>query len=235
MVKKSGQSSFQKIHDDILNKIKTRHWMPGETIPGEEALAVNYGCSRMTVNRAIRELAAKGIVERRRKAGTRVMSQPDRSAKISISVVRKEVESRGAKYRYVLLEHEVLVPNDGVRAKLAIKQNEKALHIRCLHFADEVPFQYEDRWINLQRVPKAENQNFDKINPNEWLIEEEPFLEAEHIFSAQLADDQLAELLNIKVGSPLFVVERRTWQDDDTITFVKLCHPGDSYKLVSRG
>ncbi|MDV7341498.1 UTRA domain-containing protein [Terasakiella sp. A23] len=234
MVKKSGQSSFQMIHDDILNKIKTRHWMPGETIPGEEALAVTYGCSRMTVNRAIRELAAKGIVERRRKAGTRVMAQPDRSAKICISVVRKEVESRGARYRYVLLERDVVVPNDGVRAKLAIKQGQKALHLRCLHFADEVPFQYEERWINLQRVPKAEEQDFHEKNPNEWLIAEEPFLEAEHVFSAQLADGQLAELLNVKEGSPLFVVERRTWQGDDTITSVKLSYPGDSYKLVSR-
>ncbi|WP_343563990.1 UTRA domain-containing protein [Kiloniella sp. b19] len=228
------QSSFQKIHDDLLDKIKSRHWQPGETIPGEEALAVEYGCSRMTVNRAIRELADKGIVERRRKAGTRVASRPDRSAKISISVLRREIEARGASYRYVILDREEVVPPEGMRAKLSLKKGEPALHIRCLHFSDEHPYQFEDRWINPACVPGIREQDFETINPNEWLIEAVPFAEAEHVFSAQLADEQTAELLGIASGAPLFVIERRTWLGDDTITTVKLCHPGDSFKLFSR-
>jgi len=234
-VNKGRLSSFQMIKDDLLEKIKAGHWLPGETIPGEESLAVEYGCSRMTVNRAIRELASEGIVERRRKAGTRVALQSGRSAKINISIVRKEIEARGATYRYVLLEKEEMFPPEGVRAKLSMKEKEKALHLRCLHFADETPYQYEDRWINLKRVPNAAQQSFEDINPNEWLIQEEPFLEAEHMFSAQLADEQMADLLNVQVGAALFVIERRTWQGADTITAVKLSHPGDSYRLVSRG
>ena len=232
---RARQSSFQKIRDDILVKIRARHWLPGETIPGEEALAEEYGCSRMTVNRAIRELADRGIVERRRKAGTRVALQPDRQARVEISSIRKEIEERGSIYRYALLERSEATASEGVQAKLSLSSGDRVLHLRCLHFADEVPYQYEDRWINLRRVPSANDEPFDKTNPNEWLIEKEPFSEAEHVFSAQIADGFLADILGIDDGAALFVVDRRTWQDGDTITAVKLYHPGTMYRLVSRG
>jgi len=138
-------SSFQAIKADIMEKIKSRYWAPGEIIPGEEKLAEEYGCSRMTVNRAVRELAESGVVERKRKSGTRVAHQPDRAAKLQIPIVRKEIVARGSAYRYALLENSVEIAPDGVKAKLALVSNSKVLHIRCLHFADETPYQYEDR------------------------------------------------------------------------------------------
>lgn len=229
------RSSFQTIKDDILDKIKTGFWQPGETIPGEEMLASQYGCSRMTVNRAIRELAEEGIVERRKKAGTKVCQQLDRSAKIQVQIVRAEVEGKGAQYRYMLLERTQMKPPEGVRAKMSLKEGDSVLYVRCLHFADERPYQYEERWINLTRVPAAREEMFEEFSPNEWLVKKEPFSDAEHIFSAQLCDAQTAELLDIQQGSPLFVIERRTWQDSDTITAVKMSYPGDTYRLISRG
>jgi len=235
MVSKTGRSSFQTIKDDIFSQIKAGRWKPGETIPGEEDLALQYGCSRMTVNRAIRELAAQGVVERRRQAGTRVAVQSNRSAQIQIPIVRKEIESRGATYRYVLLERKQLKAPEGIAAKLTLPTGTQVLYLRCLHFSDDMAYQYEERWINLARVPAAGDECFESQNPNEWLIAKEPFSEAEHVFSAQIADEQTSELLAIKQGAPLFVVERRTWQGKDTITAVRLSHPGETYKLVSRG
>ncbi len=234
MVEQIRSSSFQVIKSDILEKIKNRHWLPGDTIPGEEALAAGYGCSRMTVNRALRELAESGVVERRRKTGTRVTREPDRAATLTIPVIRKEIEGRGAVYRYALIERREVTPPDGVRAKLSLPPRGRALHVRCLHFADEAPYQYEDRWINLERIPAARDESFRQAGPNEWLIGEEPLAEAEHVFSAQPADPDTAGLLGVRPGDPLFVVERRTWRDEDTITAVTLSHPGATYRMVSR-
>lgn len=235
MVSKTGNSSFHVIKKDILEKIKNRHWEPGETIPGEETLAQEYGCSRVTVNRALRELAESGYVERRRKSGTRVAIKTERAAKLQIPIVRREIEAKGAQYRYVLLEKKVEKPSDSVRVKLSVQANTEVLHVRCLHLADGVPYQYEDRWINLEKVPLAKDQTFEEVSPNEWLVEKEPFSEAEHSFSAELANAGIADILQISEKDALFVVERRTWQDDATITAVKLIHPGASYKMISRG
>ena len=66
------KATYRDVKTDILSKITKGAWGPGSLIPSEVELADTYGCARATVNRAMRELADEGIVERRRKAGTRV-------------------------------------------------------------------------------------------------------------------------------------------------------------------
>ena len=234
-VRKPRTSSFQAIKTDILKKIKEGYWAPGDTIPGEESIATDYGCSRVTVNRALRELADSGYVERRRKSGTRVSMNMQRAARIEIPLVRKEIEAKGNAYSYLLLEKSEEKATDWVQVKLNLQKAGPVIHVRCLHLSNGTPYQYEDRWINLDRVPAARDETFNHISPNEWLVKEEPFSEAEHTFSAALADKETASLLEISENDPLFIVERRTWQADITITAVKLTFPGTTYKMISRG
>jgi DNA-binding transcriptional MocR family regulator len=87
-----------------MRRINERIWPPGELIPGEVELAEEFGCARATVNRALRELADEGLLERRRKAGTRVVRDPVRKARLDIAIIRLEVEGRGMAYRFDLLE-----------------------------------------------------------------------------------------------------------------------------------
>ncbi|WP_025898905.1 UTRA domain-containing protein [Sneathiella glossodoripedis] len=232
---KTRTASFQAIKTEILGKIKNGYWNPGDIIPGEESLAESYGCSRVTVNRALRELAEEGFVERRRKSGTRVSLNTSRDARVQIPIVREEIENKGATYRYeLILNEEVVAPTDVCR-KMNLQKGVKALHIKCLHLADEVPYQFEDRWINLDHVPAARETDFSEVSPNEWLVRKEPFSEAEHTFSAMLADEETANMLEIEKGDALFVVERRTWREKNSITSVKLSFPGASYKMTTRG
>jgi len=233
-VKQLKSSSFQVIKADILTRIKNREWPSGGYIPYEQDLADSYGCSRVTVNRALRELAEAGIVERKRKAGTRVVNQPTRSASLLIPIIRKDIENRGSVYRYDLLERARIAAPLEIQAKLSLKDSTDVLHVRCLHYADETPYQYEDRWISLLAVPAAAEEPFEEISPNEWLVEREPLSDAEHMFSAQNATDEQASLLGISEGEALFVIERRTWSADLTITAVRLYHPGHSFKMTSR-
>ena len=89
------QQSWQSVHDEVLRRIHTRVWKPGDLIPKEVELAEQLGCARATVNRALRELASEGFLDRRRKAGTRVAAHPVRRAKLDIPVIRLEIEGRG--------------------------------------------------------------------------------------------------------------------------------------------
>ncbi len=228
-------TSFHYIKNDILQRIKTRQWHAGDYIPNEAELAKTYDCSRSTVNRALQELAYAGIVERRRKAGTRIVLQPIRSANLQIPIIRKEIENKGAIYRYALLERKIISANENIQIKLELNQSSKILHLRCLHFADEIPYQYEDRWINLLAAPKAKDEVFEMISPNEWLVENLLLLEAEHIFYAKNAMAEHADLLDIAVDDALFVIERRTRSSTQVITLVKLYHNGSTFKMISQG
>ena len=154
--KKERLPVYQNIKTEMREWIQTGIWKQGGLIPVEAALAKEFGCARATVNRALRELAQEGILERRRKAGTRVVMPVGRSANFEIPRIRLEIEETGATYRYALLLREVTVPTANVRNKLETSQEIRSLHLHCLHYSNEAPFQFEDRWINLKSIPEAE-------------------------------------------------------------------------------
>ena len=217
-------ATYKDVKSDILSKITSGHWQPGSLIPNEIELAEAYGCARATVNRAMRELADDGLIERRRKAGTRVRASPIRQARFDIPLVRREIEDKGAEYRYSLASRTIETAPDWLRTRLQLGQGADALHLVCMHYADGDPFQHEDRWINLESLPQARGADFSQIGPNEWLVSTIHFSTAEISFSATLADAALAGHLGCQTGDPLFTVERATWFEGSANTFVKLAY-----------
>jgi GntR family histidine utilization transcriptional repressor len=224
--------SYRDIGEDILRRIAKRVWEPGALIPGEQALAAEYGCSRATVNRALQDLARAGILERRRKAGTRVSLNPVREARFVIPLVRQEIEAKAAEYRYLLLGSEIEKAGKALGDRLGLDRMSPMLHVRCLHLADGAPYQYEDRWINPDAVPDARDAPFDTVSPNEWLVTNAPFSRAEFIFRAARAGEEEATLLDLPEGEAVFVAERLTWLADKPVTFVRMVHP-PNHRIVT--
>ncbi len=226
-------ATYKDVKSDIMSKITRGDWAPGSLVPNEIELAGMYGCARATVNRAMRELADDGIIERRRKAGTRVRASPIRQARFDIPLVRREIEDKGAEYRYSLVECAAKAAPDWLLARLNLPAGCRALHLICMHYADGDPYQHEDRWINLAALPQAENADFSSVGPNEWLVATVPFSDAEISFSAGLADPKLADYLASKAGDPVFTIERSTWWEGQAITYVKLSfRPG--HRMTTR-
>lgn len=227
------KTTYKSVKLDILSKITKGEWELGSLVPNEVDLAENYGCARATVNRAMQELADDGIIERRRKAGTRVRTAPIRQARFDIPIVREEIEAKGAAYRYSLDASAIEIAPDWLRARLKLKPGGKVLHLKCMHYANGDPYQHEDRWINLTALPHAKKANFSVLGPNEWLIAAVPFSDAEISLSAGLADTSLALHLASKSGDPVFIIERSTWWEGQAITYVRLTYkPG--HRLTTR-
>jgi GntR family transcriptional regulator, histidine utilization repressor len=215
-------ATYRDVKADILAQITQGVWAPGGQMPNEITLAETYGCARATVNRAMQELADDGIIERRRKAGTRVRMAPVRQARFDIPIVRKEIEDQGSAYRYALVRREVQKAPDWLRARLRLEDGGPVLHLVCVHYADGNPYQFEDRWINLEIAPNARDADFSETGPNEWLVAAIPFSNAEISFLAAQADTALAEHLGCSRGDALFQTERSTWLKGRGITFVRL-------------
>lgn len=231
----AGTLSYVDIKIEIISRIRQGIWPLDAIIPKEVELAAELGCARATVNRALRELADEGIVERRRKAGTRVVAGQNRPARIDIPVIRTQIESSGAQYRYQLRKRKlVAVPKD-VAKHLDLAVGAEALCVECMHFANDRPHQLEVRWINIKSVPAAREETFETIGPNEWLLREKPLTDAEHVMSAMNATQHQAEALEINERDAVFILERRTWLGGATITWVQLAYVGADFRLTSRG
>ena len=227
------KTTFRDVKQQVLARIRDNTWGPDTIIPAEVALAEEFGCARATVNRALRELAEEGIIDRRRKTGTRVNAAPVRSARFAIPLVRQEVESTGAAYRYALVSREARGAPDWLRARLDLPPESRVLHLKCMHYADNAPFQFENRWINIAAVPEVEAADFREIGPNEWLLAKVPFSDVELSFTAEAADAELAPFLSMSVGEPVFTAERATWLDGRPVTFARMSF-GRGYRMTTR-
>ena len=214
--------SYLDVKNSILKPIHDPVWEPGSLIPGDVTLSEEFGCARATVNRALRELARDGMIERKRKAGTRIKHWLTRHAKFVIPRIREEIETTGFDYRYALIERQKKTIPDWLPARIGGTGVEDVLHLRCMHYAGSRAFQYEDRWINLASVPKASVQTFEYTNPNECLISEVPFSDGGVIFSTVYADQIMSEVLNVPLGAALFTLERVTWFKGAPLTYAKL-------------
>lgn len=216
--------TFKDVKADLLDQISRGTLQPGSLMPNEIELAESYGCARATVNRAMRELADEGIVERKRKAGTRVRTAPIRQARFSIPLVREEIAAQGAEYRYALVERTVQRVPDWLRGRLDLRRGQDVLHLVCMHYADGLPYQHEDRWINPETVPTVLEADFSATGPNEWLVAKIPFSNADISFTAVEADQALADYLGCSAGNALFRTERTTWLREKAITLVRLSY-----------
>ena len=219
--------SWQSVQREVLRRIHARVWIPGAQIPNEADLATEFGCARATVNRALRNLAEAGLLDRRRKAGTRVALQPVAKATLDIPVIRLEVEARGQIYGYRLMARQQVAPPPEIGAAMNIAATDQALHLVALHLADDAAYALEDRWINLGVVPGAAEAPFDKISGNEWLLAHAPYTHGEIGFSAVMADARAIAALGCPDPSALFVLDRLTWDQAQVVTKVRITYaPG---------
>ena len=219
--------SWQAVQGEVRRRIARRIWKPGDYIPHEADLAREFGCARATVNRALRELAEEGLLDRRRKAGTRVALNPVRRARLDIQVIREEIEAKGAAFCHAVIAREMRAPPPEIRARMGTGSGKPLLHLRTLYTADGAPYVHEDRWVNPDAVPVVLDETFTDISPNEWLVREVPFEGGDFTFSAMTSTPAEASVLACAVGEGLFVLDRTTWSAGGAITSVRLIfHPG---------
>lgn len=218
----AGIRSWQTVQDEVLRRLHSREWRPGEIIPNEADLSREFGCARATVNRALRNLAEAGLLDRRRKAGTRVALHPVRKATLDIPVIKNEIETKGLTYRYSLITRTLMEPPVEIMGRMQARTGDRMLHIKALHMADGRPYVYENRWINPEVVPAALDVDFSKASPNEWLVENIPFEGGDITFSARTSGTEEAEILDCRQGEGLFIIDRSTWSVGKIITSVRL-------------
>lgn len=228
------ETLHERIRAEIEDRILTGAWKPGHRIPYEHELTAQFGCARMTVNKAIASLVDAGLIVRRRRVGSFVAQPRIHSAVLDIPDIQGEVTARGASYGLKLLSRRRRKPLSSRPDELKLADGGDLLAVRCLHLAGGKPFALEDRQISLAAVPEAEDADFSAIPPGSWLLDHVPWTEAEHRIAAVNADAETAKLLAMAEGGACLSLERRTWRGDRHITHVTQVFPGESYDLIAR-
>ena len=230
----SALSLHQRIRADIEAQILSGEWPPGHRVPFEYELTQRYKCSRMTVSKALTELANAGLLARRRKAGTFVTRPHSQAAVLEIRDVKAEAAALGLAHSFEIASRRRRRSGRADRLRLELSGGEPVLDVTCRHFAGSQPFCLEERTINLVAVPEAQAERFDELSPGAWLMRQVPWTVAEHKIRATSADRPTAAALKVAEGSPCLVIERRTWRAAAPVTYVKLTYPAGAHELVAR-
>jgi GntR family transcriptional regulator, histidine utilization repressor len=223
---------WEGIRAEVLRRIRARDWPPGALIPGEEALAEEFGVARATVNRALRDLAEAGVLERRKRAGTRVAELPVRRARLEIPVIRLDVLGRGLPYDFNLLVDKLDIAPVLVTARLGLAEGTAMRYLETLHLAGGRPFVLETRWLNPKVLP-ADRPDFRTVSVNEWLVTHVSLVSGDIAFTAEPATAREAEVMGVSTGTALLVAERTTQGTIGPVTLVRLAHaPGHRVQMT---
>ncbi|MGH6781383.1 MAG: histidine utilization repressor [Sphingomonadaceae bacterium] len=224
----------RRIRAHIEQRILSGAWPPGHRIPFEHELMAEFGCARMTVNKAIAALVDAGLIVRRRRGGSFVAEPRVHAPVLAVPDIRAEVETRRRHYGLRLLTRQQRSPAKGSAIEEQLAGKGDLLALECLHLADERPFALEERLISLDAAPAAVDADFSVIPPGTWLLDVVPWTEAEHRIAAINADARIAGLLDIPPHTACLAVERRTWRGDVDVTHVRQIFPGSDYDLIAR-
>ena len=219
--------------DTIHGWILSGRYGAGDKLPRDADIAGDLDCARSTVLRAMQDLSDAGVVDRRRRGGTRVRPDPVVRATLDIPITRKEIEGNGGRYGYRLVRRARALPPAPVLAAVGWDTPREMLRVEALHLSDDTPHMFEDRWISLEAAPEVLSVDLAVQNANEWLVLNKPYSRFEVRFHAIAADPRLAGLMQVAEGAPMLAIERTTWIAEQPITTVKsVARPG--FQLLSR-
>ncbi|MCF8482819.1 MAG: histidine utilization repressor [Rhodospirillum sp.] len=225
---------YEQVKAHILARIGSGLWPSDRRIPSENELVEDLGISRMTINRALRELTAEGVLKRVQGVGTFIAPPKARGDLLELNDIAGEIRARGQDHRadVILLERIPLPPD--LRPAFTATPLEEVFHSVIVHREGGTAMQLEERYVNPALVPDYGDQDFTKTTPYEHLVRATPVTELEHVITAIAADDRVAHLLEIPPGAPCLLLERRTWTGDQVATVNTLIYVGERYSLGGR-
>lgn len=201
----------RRVYLSLRDQISDGRLSDGENLPGEQRLAESFGVSRVTVRRALEALSDAGLIEKRAGSGTTVRAQADagRAAAMDFNTLMPQLVEMGQSTTARLLSFSYSQPPDFVAKALDLATGGKVQIATRVRLADGVPFSHLTTY-----VPAAIAQSYSEddlaTTPLFKLLERSGVQidQAHQSVSATLAGPDVAEALEVAVGSALLSLKR---------------------------
>lgn len=223
---------YQQLKDLIIGRISNGELRPQDRVPSENELVESMNVSRMTANRALRELTDEGYVDRIAGRGTFVSDFRARSHVLEVQNIADEIVRRGHTHSCEVLRQSRQHARGEIARALNVEQGSDVFHLLLVHSENGSPVQVEDRYVVANFAPECMQQNFQTVTPSAYLTAISPLQEAEQVVRATLPNAAVRQHLQMDDNEPSLVVIRRTWSHGRPVTFARLHHPGSRYELT---
>ena len=228
------QPLYLKVKRHILENIGSGKWAISSRVPSENDIVKKFGVSRMTANRALKELSDEGVLVRIAGVGSFVADRHARSHPLEIRGIDEEIRQRGHVHRAEIVSLERVRPGADLAADFGVGPRGELYRSLIVHFENDRPIQLEDRYVLPKLAPDYLNMDFSRTTPHDYLVKVAPLQEAEHLLRAEMPNERTRKLLAMKRDEPCLVVIRRTWAAGQIASVARLYYPGTRYELSGR-
>ncbi len=225
---------YEKIKKSVVKDIESGNLKPDDRVPSETQLAGSFNASRMTANRALKELTEEGRIVRIQGVGSFVARPKPDAALLEIKSIANEISDWGGVHSSQILVLKEEKVTKQIAQNMVLNLDDTIFHSIIVHMDRGICVQYSERFINPKVAPHYLNQDFKKITPSEYLLEVAPIQEAEHIIEAVNCGKKIQKCLKIQADEPCISLKRRTWSFDMVATYSIIISPGSRYKLKGK-
>ncbi len=222
---------YARVKQHLKEGLAAGRWAPGALMPSEAELVAQFGVSRMTVNRALKELQAEGLVDRTQGVGTFAARLHRVSSSLTLRDLHEEITSRGHVHHAVVHVKRAERAAPALAEQLGLAAGAQVFHTLIVHHENGVPLQCEDRYVNPACSPDYLAFDFTRTTPTQVLFETTALWRAQYSIEAARPTHEEARLLQLAPDAPCLVMTRRTFTRDAAITLARLVHPGTHYVL----
>lgn len=229
-----GIPLYIQIRESLRQEITDKKLLPGHKLPSEDELAVRFGVSRMTVRQGLSDLIEEGVIYRRHGVGTFVSRPHVIRDHNGLTNFFESAKEKGIEASMRVLIADILPARLKVANSLALTEGELALHIKTLRYANCIPVTLHDAYVPYKLFHQLLQEDLE--SKHLWEFMEDygyPVRRAVQKLEAREADEELAQLLEVEVGSPILYKERTVYIADGTpVEFTHCYNRGDCYSLT---
>ena len=206
-----------QVYLDLLGTLDAGAWRPGDQLPPERELAARYGCSLITVRRALTELAREGRLERARGRGTFVRRPPivrDIAARAGFA---EEMRARGLEPFATVVTAGREEAGRGVAAALGVPVGTPVHYLERIRGADGVPLLLEQAHLPVDRFPGLLDEDYRSVSLYEVLERRfaTPIARTRETISAGVPTAREARLLGLRAATPTICLEGTAFAPGD--------------------
>ena len=228
------EPAYLKIKNFVLSQIQNGVWQEGDLIPTEMALCEQFQVSRMTVNRALRELTTDQLLIRIKGSGTYVAQPKFQSTLIEIRSIAQDIRERGHRHTSRVLSLEKKIPSKTQLQRLGLAPDAQLYHSLIVHYDNGVPIQLESRVVDAAVAPDYLKQNWEQMTPNEYLMRVAPLPTGKYTIEVCFPNAEQATALDIGTEQPCLVMDRVTYSNGKFTSHATTWHPGNRYRFTGK-
>jgi DNA-binding GntR family transcriptional regulator len=226
---------YYRIAETIRGRIKAQEYKFGDLLPTEKDLEKEFGVSNITIRKALALLVQEGLVVRKRAIGTRVIYKEDKRLAIRISGNFKDwYDSAYAKLKLDVDVLEILVTDcpERIRSILGLRKDEKIWRMKRVRKINRNPISYYINYGPPSLLGKLSSEDFEKRSFIEIFQDRcnIKLSKIEQQVEAAIADMDLASILKVRFGDPLFLVENVYYSTENMpVEVTHMYYRGDRY------